>query len=353
MDINRYGSSTQLVFSGIGNVHAVNDAFEELRNALDPLKMESRLDRWKGDAERWKGDTSGSILERTSRGLGFSKALDLKQLLGEELEEGVTYTQWPRLLRQILGASVLVSGVVAEKWMAGGKAARLLRLQGCSVLVHCSDGWDRTPQICSTVQLLLDPYYRTLEGFCVLVEKEWLSFGHKDKYDGEMTISSMAGFVGGSVKGYEELSPVFVQFLDLVHSVVAQFPTAFDFTENLLAFVAEHAYSGLFGTFLCDTERRRLRLKLKERTVSIWTVILNNRTRFANPNYRESQEPLWPSLAAGKIRLWERQHCRVPSLRPTDLFSTQPWEDHIKVTLDLVDGGGGMVLGEREGWAPS
>ena len=56
-----------------------------------------------------------------SRGLGFSKALDLKQLLGEELEEGVTYTQWPRLLRQILGASVLVSGVVAEKWMAGGK----------------------------------------------------------------------------------------------------------------------------------------------------------------------------------------------------------------------------------------
>lgn len=64
----------------------------------------------------------------------------------------------------------------------------------------------------------------------------------QDKYDGEMTISSMAGFVGGSVKGYEELSPVFVQFLDLVHSVVAQFPTAFDFTENLLAFVAEHAY---------------------------------------------------------------------------------------------------------------
>ena len=28
------------------------------------------------------------------------------------------------------------------------------------MIVHCSDGWDRTPQIASLAQLLLDPYYR-------------------------------------------------------------------------------------------------------------------------------------------------------------------------------------------------
>ena len=31
------------------------------------------------------------------------------------------------------------------------------------VLVHCSDGWDRTPQLTALSQLLLDPYYRTID----------------------------------------------------------------------------------------------------------------------------------------------------------------------------------------------
>lgn len=44
-------------------------------------------------------------------------------------------------------------------------------------LVHCSDGWDRTSQLTSLAQLLLDPYYRTIQGFCRLVAKEWCSFG--------------------------------------------------------------------------------------------------------------------------------------------------------------------------------
>lgn len=41
---------------------------------------------------------------------------------------------------------------------------------GDPVLVHCSDGWDRTSQLSALAQVLLDPYYRTIEGFQVCMD---------------------------------------------------------------------------------------------------------------------------------------------------------------------------------------
>ncbi len=67
-------------------------------------------------------------------------------------------------MRAVLDTSYAVAG-----YMVGGE----------SVIVHCSDGWDRTAQTCALTQLILDPFYRTRAGFARLVEKEWLAFGHK------------------------------------------------------------------------------------------------------------------------------------------------------------------------------
>ena len=38
---------------------------------------------------------------------------------------------------------------------------------------------DHTAQTCSLAGFKLEPYYRIIRGAIVLVEKEWLGFGHK------------------------------------------------------------------------------------------------------------------------------------------------------------------------------
>jgi myotubularin-related protein 1/2 len=69
-------------------------------------------------------------------------------------------------------------------------------------LVHCSDGWDRTSQLSALSQLLLDPYYRTRQGFNVLCEKDFCCFGHM--------------FAHRTTADSKQYSPVFIQFLDAV-----------------------------------------------------------------------------------------------------------------------------------------
>ncbi|GAP86417.2 putative protein phosphatase [Rosellinia necatrix] len=59
-----------------------------------------------------------------------------------------------------------------------GLIARQVGINHSHVLIHCSDGWDRTSQLSALSQLMLDPFYRTIDGFVILVEKDWLSFGH-------------------------------------------------------------------------------------------------------------------------------------------------------------------------------
>uniref|UniRef100_A0A0K0DJ93 Phosphatidylinositol-3-phosphatase n=1 Tax=Angiostrongylus cantonensis TaxID=6313 RepID=A0A0K0DJ93_ANGCA len=94
---------------------------------------------------------------------------------------------------------------------------------GQSVLVHCSDGWDRTTQIVSLAKLMGDEYYRTIQGFEGLIRLEWVAFGHK--------FADRNGIAGTN---NNEQSPIFLQFLDAVHQMQHQLPTAFEFNRQYL-----------------------------------------------------------------------------------------------------------------------
>ena len=68
--------------------------------------------------------------------------------------------------------------VVESKWyeqvkylLVGASVIAEYLLNERNVLVHCGDGWDRTSQLCALAMLIIDPYFRTLDGFATLIEK--------------------------------------------------------------------------------------------------------------------------------------------------------------------------------------
>ena len=185
------------------------------------------------------------------------------------------------------------------------RASSLMALQlngGAPMLVHCSDGWDRTSQLAATAQLLLVPRYRTRDGFQALVEKDWCAFGHM--------CAERSGFGPP-----HEFSPVLLQWLDIVWQLMRQFPHAFEFNEAYLLFLVDALYSNWFGTFLGNSELERRRMHVSEKTTPAWECIRLNWERFANPAYRRPDpmpltELLKPSADVRSLRLWESLYTR-------------------------------------------
>jgi hypothetical protein len=173
------------------------------------------------------------------------------------------------------------------------RIAHCLQLDELSVVVHCSDGWDRTAQLTSLAMLMLDAHYRTLGGFMTLIDKEWFSFGHK--------FQDRLGF---SVDGWtsDDRSPVFQQFIECVFQFMSQMPDIFEFNEALLLYILRALQSGLFGNVYgnCEKEREQHRHSLP----SIWSVVLSNREAFLNSSYRMTQHMCVPVSSVKRIVVW-------------------------------------------------
>ncbi|XP_043313651.1 myotubularin-related protein 8 isoform X2 [Cervus canadensis] len=90
---------------------------------------------------------------------------ELKTPTMSEFLSGLESSGWLRHIKAIMDAGIFI--------------AKAVKVEKTNVLVHCSDGWDRTAQVCSVASILLDPFYRTFKGLMILIEKEWICMGHK------------------------------------------------------------------------------------------------------------------------------------------------------------------------------
>ncbi|XP_045920269.1 myotubularin isoform X1 [Micropterus dolomieu] len=241
----------------------------------------------------------------------------LKDIVYPNVEEShwlssLESTHWLEHVKLVLSGAIQVADKVSS---------------GNSVVVHCSDGWDRTAQLTSLAMLMLDSHYRTLRGFQVLIEKEWISFGHK-----------FASRIGHGDKNHadQDRSPIFVQFIDCVWQMTKQFPTAFEFNERLLLTILDHLYSCRFGTFLYNCESARDQHEVRSKTVSLWSLVNSKMEIYLNPFYTpESGRVLYPVASMRHLELWVTYYIRWnPRIRQQQ---QSPVEQRYKELLALRD----------------
>lgn len=224
----------------------------------------------------------------------------LKEIVYPSIDEArwlsnIDGTHWLEYIRMLLAGAVRIADKIES-----GKT---------SVVVHCSDGWDRTAQLTSLSMLMLDSYYRTIKGFEALIEKEWISFGHR--------FALRVGH-GDDNHADADRSPIFLQFIDCVWQMTRQFPSAFEFNELFLITILDHLYSCLFGTFLCNCEQQRFKEDIYTKTVSLWSYINSQLDEFSNPffvNYEN--HVLYPVASLSHLELWVNYYVRWnPRMRP-------------------------------------
>ncbi|KAG3176580.1 Myotubularin [Phytophthora cactorum] len=238
----------RVTFLNIGNIHAMRESIEAVRGL-------------------------GGFTAPTSN----TESMDLSW--GSRVED----TKWLSHVRRVLSGALQV--------------ARAMEAQATTVVVHCSDGWDRTAQLCGLAQLLIDAHYRTRRGFLEVIEKEWVRAGHKFQ-------DRVAP--GKAEDDDDQQAPIFLQFLDCVWQIIRIYPTYFEFNERMLEAMADALFSGRYGTFLGNCERERAAWNVRERTPSLYALLLQD-DHFVNPFYRASSTgALLPDAPAvlRQVTLW-------------------------------------------------
>ncbi|KAK3087957.1 hypothetical protein FSP39_012815 [Pinctada imbricata] len=263
-----------------------------------------------------------------------SNAAKAAQSKGGGYEPEMHYSHWKRIhqpveRRQAFNDSLIRLmeaccdyGISMDKWLSKLESsnwlthikdiltcactvAQVIDSEGANILVHGSEGYDTTLQITSLVQLVLDHDCRTINGFEALIEREWLQAGHP--FNDRCSKSAYA------VSKSRNEAPVFLLFLDCVWQIWQQFPCSFEFNEEFLILIFEHAYSSQFGTFLCNSEKERKEYGLSKKTVSLWTYLARPEIleKYLNPMYDPNPRVIWPSVAPQSLTIWNAVYLRA------------------------------------------
>ncbi|MED6216918.1 Carrier protein, mitochondrial [Stylosanthes scabra] len=284
---------SEIVFFGIDNIHAMRDSFARLREYLDTHGRAS-------------SDGMSSFLRHGGSTWGGGNLSSMSASVSTLGDSG-----WLLHVQNVLAGSAWIAARIA--------------MENASVLVHCSDGWDRTSQL-------------------ALVEKDWLAFGHpfSDRvglpaFSGsELTRQPSTGNIAASpgrqssgaftspvptsshAQTSNNYSPIFLQWVDCVSQLLRMYPFAFEFSAAFLVDFLDCMLSCRFGNFLCNSEKERLQCNISESCGCMWVYLADLRALEGgshvhhNPFYDPLKHngPLLPPAAALAPTLWPQFHLR-------------------------------------------
>lgn len=93
---------------------------------------------------------------------------------------------------------------------------------------------------------MVDPYYRTIHGFCTLLWKEWVQYAYKKPPNPLM--ASLTHFSFPFAKQF----PIFFHFLHLTWALLQQHCQEFQFNEKFLTVIAEAVFSCEYDSLIFD-----------------------------------------------------------------------------------------------------
>eukprot|EP01125_Pyxidicula_operculata_P012355 TRINITY_DN4057_c0_g1_i2.p1 TRINITY_DN4057_c0_g1~~TRINITY_DN4057_c0_g1_i2.p1 ORF type:complete len:2474 (-),score=525.58 TRINITY_DN4057_c0_g1_i2:159-7580(-) len=224
-----------------------------------------------------------------------------------EFDKLVHDTLWPKYITRFLTESLNVVTRLRKS---------LFFTQGIVLIQNAGPEYENETPIVCLVQIFVDPYYRTLEGFCNLIDKEWLQYSYpfksmlgygtmetdsKEKRSPTSSPSSSVKLLNLQIRS--KPAPIFVLFLNCIWEVMQQQSHLFEFNENFLLFLLDSLYDSRFGNFFEDSDEYRMR-NYSKKTTSIWSYVLSeeNRPEFISPLYHNDRAILTPFV--DKPSLW-------------------------------------------------
>eukprot|EP00062_Callorhinchus_milii_P002620 gi/632939205/ref/XP_007908180.1/ PREDICTED: myotubularin-related protein 10 [Callorhinchus milii] len=158
---------------------------------------------------------------------------DLFEETDEKWSSSLESTRWLEYIRLFLKHSAELTQWLDSKHI--------------SVVIQEEEGRDLSCVVASVVQVMLDPHFRSIQGFQSLIQKEWVIAGYR-----------FLDRCNHLQKSDKQECPLFLLFLDCVWQLLQQYPAAFEFTETYLTMLYDSTWIPLFNTFLFNCQSQRV-----------------------------------------------------------------------------------------------